>query len=470
MSVHHHMTSLLRFYDFFAGAGLAATGLAPEWECIWANDIDPKKASVYRRNCGDNHFHLGDVANFTAADLPNHAQLAWASFPCQDLSLAGWQRGLSANRSGTFWPFWKIMRKQFEAGGRPPIIVLENVLGLLHGDSFSGLCEAFADLGMQFGALVMDARLFLPQSRPRVFVVGVDSHVDCSAFVCGEGCPTWTPQALVNAHARLSPKVSALWRWWNLPTPTPPLYAVEAFIEDEPTGVAWHTQQETTRLLGMMNELHLGRVAEAKRAGTRRIGFVYKRIRDGVQRAEVRFDGIAGCLRTPQGGSSRQTVVVVEGRKVRSRLLSPREAARLMGVPDSFKLPEKYNDAYKAMGDGVAVPVVSWLSRHLLLLLAETAKSKFNGDHHAAVRLSAAHAHKRADGWAKEHKRMAPVRLVVACEKVLADWHRDLDSRKSTGSDSFIACAGIKVAELTKTKWPLERADYVSTGSRFRST
>jgi DNA (cytosine-5)-methyltransferase 1 len=74
---------------------------------VWANDIDPKKASVYRRNFGDTHFELGDVAKFSASDLPNHTQLAWASFPCQDISLAGWQRGLSADRSGTFWAFWK---------------------------------------------------------------------------------------------------------------------------------------------------------------------------------------------------------------------------------------------------------------------------------------------------------------------------------------------------------------------------
>jgi DNA (cytosine-5)-methyltransferase 1 len=57
-----------------------------------------------------------------------------------------------------------------------------------------------------------------------------------------------------------------------------------------------------------------------------------------TQRAEVRFDDISGCLRTPAGGSSRQTVLIVEGKQVRSRLLSPREAARLMGVPDDYPL------------------------------------------------------------------------------------------------------------------------------------
>jgi DNA (cytosine-5)-methyltransferase 1 len=85
-----------------------------------------------------------------------------------------------------------------------------------------------------------------------------------------------------------------------------------------------------------------------------------------MQRAEVRFDEIAGCLRTPAGGSSRQIILVVDGSKVRSRLLSGREAARLMGLDDDYKLPARYNDAYHVAGDGVVVPVVSHLASALV--------------------------------------------------------------------------------------------------------
>src|ERR1035438_5825422 len=100
-------------------------------------------------------------------------------------------------------------------------------------------------------------------------------------------------------------------------------------------------------------------------------GAIYKRTRrdesgKSVQRAEIRFDGVSGCLRTPVGGSSRQSILVVEGSAVRSRLLSPREAARLMGLPDSYRLPENYNEAYHLAGDGVAVPVVRFLAARLL--------------------------------------------------------------------------------------------------------
>jgi DNA (cytosine-5)-methyltransferase 1 len=362
---------LPRFYDFFAGAGLATLGLGPAWECVWANDIDPRKEAAYIANFGEEHFVRKDVANVSASDFVRPADLAWASFPCQDLSLAGWRRGLSAERSGTFWPFWRIMHELHERGERPSIIVIENVTGLLYGDSFVGLCEALAGLDMQYGALVMDARRFLPQSRPRVFVVCVDSRVDCSAFTSPEPVPEWTPKSLSSARALLDNGVEQLWRWWNLPAPNAVKKPLSRIIQRNPTGVEWHTPKETRYLLSLMNDNNLKKVEDEKQRGGRQIGLVYKRIRQGVQRAEVRFDGLAGCLRTPKGGSSRQTVVVIEDGTVRSRLLSPREAARLMGVEDTYKLPKNYNDGYRAMGDGVAVPVVRWLSERLLLPLAE---------------------------------------------------------------------------------------------------
>ena len=100
------------------------------------------------------------------------------------------------------------------------------------------------------------------------------------------------------------------------------------------------------------------------------VGAVYKRTRwqQGVkvQRAEVRFDDVAGCLRTPAGGSSRQLILVVDGKSIRSRLISARETARLMGLPDTYVLPSGYNEAYHLTGDGVAVPVVRHIAQHII--------------------------------------------------------------------------------------------------------
>ena len=121
----------------------------------------------------------------------------------------------------------------------------------------------------------------------------------------------------------------------------------------------------------MMTPGHIEQVEAAKRAGKRMVGGLYRRTRptkDGakVSRWEVRFDDVAGCLRVPTGGSSRQTVMIVEGASVRSRLLSPREAARLMGLADDYTLPANTNEAYGLMGDGVVVPVVRHLAQHIL--------------------------------------------------------------------------------------------------------
>ena len=97
------------FYEFFAGGGMVRAGLEPEWSCLFANDIDPKKAESYIANWGEESLRAGDVAELKTADLPGIANLAWASFPCQDLSLAGNGAGLGGRQSGTFWPFWRLM-------------------------------------------------------------------------------------------------------------------------------------------------------------------------------------------------------------------------------------------------------------------------------------------------------------------------------------------------------------------------
>lgn len=361
----------LRFYDFFAGVGMVDLALAPDWECIWANDIDLKKAAIYRANHEPDRFHLGDVSKVEAIDLPLGADMAWASFPCQDLSLAGWGRGMRAERSGTFWEFYRIMSELQQLGRRPPMIVLENVVGLLRGADFSSLCEALERLGMQFGALVIDAVHFVPQSRPRVFVVAVDREIDCRAWTSKSPSEAWSPPSLIEAHRQLSGRVLRNWRWWQLPVPNEPVSSVESLVEYDPCTVRWNSDDETGRLLDMMSPINRRKVDRAIESQDRSVGFLYKRTRDRRQRAEVRFDGIAGCLRTPTGGSSRQTLVIVENGTVRTRLVSPREAARLMGVEDSFKLPDSYNDAYHAMGDGVAVPAARWLSQNLLEPMAK---------------------------------------------------------------------------------------------------
>ncbi|VTZ25802.1 DNA (Cytosine-5-)-methyltransferase (fragment) [Methylocella tundrae] len=180
----------------------------------------------------------------------------------------------------------------------------------------------------------------------------------------------WHPPAVRNAYAALPLALRRAWIWWTMPSPATHAATLSDLIEDD-AAVAWQAESETLGLLALMNEKNRRKIEAAKTAGRRVVGCVYRRTRSDPaggrrQRAEARFDGLAGCLRTPAGGSSRQVILVIEGERVRSRLISARETARLMGLPDAYHLPSNYNAAYHLTGDGVVVPVVRHLARHLL--------------------------------------------------------------------------------------------------------
>jgi DNA (cytosine-5)-methyltransferase 1 len=128
--------------------------------------------------------------------------------------------------------------------------------------------------------------------------------------------------------------------------------------------------ERTAYHLSLIPPAHQERLAQAARAGEVVIPG-YKRTRNGRQVLELRFDGVAGCLRTPEGGSSRQLLVLSRNGQLQTRLLTVPEAARLMGAPARYKIPGSYNDGYKAMGDAVSVPAVRYLARHLLFPLAQ---------------------------------------------------------------------------------------------------
>lgn len=363
---------------------MVRAGLGQEWSCLFANDNDEKKAASYQANWGKRCLKVDNVESLTTSDLPGRPDLAWASFPCQDLSLAGDYAGLKGARSGTFWPFWRLIQSLVAEGRSIPIVALENVCGALTshgGKDFAAIGSAFTGTGYRFGALVIDANHFVPQSRPRLFFIGVLRGVELpSSLVREEPDSIWHPPNLRTAQAKLSPESKEGWLWWNLPAPPRRESTFADVIDDNPEGVDWHTPGETRRLLSLMNMLHRRKVEKAKRLGRRIVGGIYKRTRpDGtgkrIQRAEIRFDGVAGCLRTPGGGSSRQSILLVEGDEVHSRLLSPREAARLMGLPETYILPQTYNDAYHLAGDGVVVPAVRFLAANLLepIVAAEAA-------------------------------------------------------------------------------------------------
>lgn len=368
------VSGMAGFYEFFAGGGMARLGLGSAWTCLFANDIDAKKCETYGRNWGRAELKQGDVGRLTTSDLPGVADLAWASFPCQDLSVAGTGAGLGGKRSGTFWSFWGLMEALREERRAPSVVVLENVAGALTshgGKDFAAIGDVVARTGYRFGALVVDAVHFLPQSRPRLFVIAANRDLPIpTAVVRSSPDPSWSTRSLERAACGLPTHAKSAWIWWSLPLPSPRTAELLDILDDDPNGVAWHSVAETRRLLGLMTPLNRAKVTRAQGERRLTVGAVYRRTRmeKGVrrQRAEIRFDGLAGCLRTGSGGSSRQIIMTVNGERIRSRLLSAREAARLMGLPDDYRMPKNYRDGYHLAGDGVAVPVVRHIGKHIL--------------------------------------------------------------------------------------------------------
>lgn len=357
------MSGRFSFLEFFAGGGMARLGLAPDFECVFANDNDAKKCAVYRTNFGEEHLIEADVASLNAAELPT-ANLAWASFPCQDLSLAGGRGGMKAPRSGTFWAFWNLMLAMKDEGRAPKVIVIENVTGLLtsnRGKDFAALVAAFAEQNYEIGGIILDAADFVPQSRPRLFLVAWQSGLENF-----EGNPNRS-DLLLRAVDCLPLELQNHWRWLG----DAPRHCrgndLRDIIDRNPPDSAWRTKAELQKLLSQMVPLHRGRVEAAVKARSFRVGAVYRRIRRGEQRAEVRYDGLAGCIRTLKGGSSRQLFLISQNGSLRLRPMLPREAARLMGLDDAYQLPKSATQAISLCGDGVCVPAVSWLNQNVLL-------------------------------------------------------------------------------------------------------
>ncbi|MEI8341370.1 MAG: DNA (cytosine-5-)-methyltransferase [Verrucomicrobiota bacterium] len=360
------ITQQKTFAEFFAGIGLMRIGLERAgWKIAFANDIDEDKWQMYRDHFGNTgEFILDDVHRLDSATVPTVA-LATASFPCNDLSLAGARAGLAGDQSSAFWGFIEVLKKMGEK--RPPLVLLENVTGFLtshNGNDFRDALLALNRLGYAVDALIIDAARFVPQSRQRLFVVGIKTSTvsainETPSFYEGN-C---RPPALAD-FILWNPEIN--WRIRDLPRLPFSKTDLTDIIEDlSPNSQAWWSQERCDYLLNQMSMKHRA-VAEAMIAGTKtRYGTVFRRVRNGKSMAELRTDGIAGCLRTPRGGSGRQILFAAGSGRFSVRLLTGRECARLMGA-DDFKLNVPLNQALFGFGDAVCVPVIEWIGKHYL--------------------------------------------------------------------------------------------------------
>jgi DNA (cytosine-5)-methyltransferase 1 len=352
--------------EFFAGIGLMRIGLEQAgWRVAFANDIDEDKRQMYCEHFGDNgEFVLGDVHQLDAHDIPDIA-LATASFPCNDLSLAGARRGLAGSQSSAFWGFIEVLTKMGKR--RPPMVLLENVTGFLtshDGNDFRDALLALNRMGYAVDALIIDAGRFVPQSRQRLFVIATKTPVvsalnDTPSFYESDCRPPALADFIMwNADIN--------WRIRQLP----PLPVTKAKLPDilenlSPNSQVWWSQERADYLLNQMSPKHRA-VAEVMIRGKRTTyGTVFRRVRKERSMAELRTDGIAGCLRTPRGGSGRQILFAAGKGRFAVRLLTPRECARLMGA-DDFTINVSLNQALFGFGDAVCVPVIEWVARNYL--------------------------------------------------------------------------------------------------------
>jgi DNA (cytosine-5)-methyltransferase 1 len=353
----------ITFAELFSGIGLMRLGLEQTgMQCKFANDLDANKNLIYQHHFGSSHLHTGDIAQLRAAPIPS-TNLITASFPCQDLSLAGNRKGLAGERSGLFHEFIRILTELQQEHRAPKIVLLENVSGLLTshgGQDIRSILESLNNLGYACDLLLLDAVHFLPQSRPRIFIVGNQHQSKQNLATLDHHCHPKSIQNVIQANPHIN------WQFLSLPKlPASRTCTLEDCLE---TGnhLRWFNITELTRELAYIRGPSLDRLEQAQmRADTADQSVfltAYRRMRSGLVCLETRDDGIAGCLRTPGGGSSRQVLIEIRPRvSVRMRYLTAREYGRLQGAPDTFWIPDNQRLGMYAFGDAVAVPVIAWL-------------------------------------------------------------------------------------------------------------
>ena len=364
----------MRVAEYFAGIGLARLGLeAAGFSVVWSNDLSPKKQLMYMARFGEaSHFYLGDVTELSGSTDPQAVDVAWASFPCTDLSIAGARGGLNAGASAAFWGFISSLQRLGSA--RPEVVALENVLGLAtshRGSDLVAAIKALNDLGYSVDILRIDASRFVPQSRVRLFLVGDRNVVvpkerpDWSATSEGAERHEFRPEALdwVFEHPDL--------RTHRYPLVTAPAIAhsgLDSVVESIPIDdTAWWGTDRVASFFSSLTPVQAARVNSLRSQDKQTHRTAYRRMRAGVARWEVRGDDLAGCLRTARGGSSRQAIVRLGGGALDVRWMTPSEYAALMGAYGFATERMSASDAQWGFGDAVCVPVVEWLARHAIL-------------------------------------------------------------------------------------------------------
>ncbi len=354
----HDFTAL----EFFAGIGLARAGLdLAGIKTLWANDYDLLKKTMYEGQWGGHEFFLADVHTLDGRDLPS-ADVAWSSSPCTDLSLAGKRAGLRGGReSSAFFGFTRLIGQM--GARKPKVIVLENVIGLASSHNREDLRAAakeFNSLGYAVDVITLDARRFIPQSRPRLFLIGAQHPINS-----GEQDTCLRPDWLAWLHQDTEI------RTFMMPLPKAPELLSKGLtseIEQVPTDdIRWWDDERVTRFTESMAPVQRARLDHFVNLPEVTARTAYRRTRNGKPVWEMRAEDISGCLRTARGGSSKQAVAIMGNGSLKVRWMTGLEYARLMGAGWYSLKNMRDSQIHYGFGDAVAVPVVGWVAKHMIL-------------------------------------------------------------------------------------------------------
>jgi DNA (cytosine-5)-methyltransferase 1 len=264
-----------------------------------------------------------------------------------------------------FWQFARVLEEMGEQ--RPPVALLENVHGFATSHGGRDLAQALArlsELGYSSDVFAIDAKHFVPQSRPRMFIVGIRGDLPKQASIgtppLSDTRPAWVQRIHVE-HEGLR------MHHFELPALPQGPDDLESIVERLPADDArWWAADRMAAFESSLSPLQAARVA-GLRAGPLTHRTAYRRTRGGVATWELRRDAIAGCLRTTGGGSSRQALVELGDGRLRARWMTPLEYARLMGAGGYHLQSGTPNQALFGFGDAVVVDVVRWIGEHYLV-------------------------------------------------------------------------------------------------------
>ncbi len=339
-----------RFIDLFAGIGGIRLGFETHGgQCVFTSEWNKFAQKTYLENFPESasHTFAGDITAVDEKDIPDH-DILLAGFPCQPFSIAGVSKknalgrphGFECTTQGTL--FFDVAR--IIAEKQPKAFLLENVKNLVShdkGNTFKVILQTLRDeLGYEIHHKVIDGQHFVPQHRERILIVGFKNKTEFSwddlqlpekgavklstILHPQDGCEQTEAPYTTGSRAAVNPKY----------TLTPKLWAyLQAYAEKH------------------------------RKAGN---GFGYGLV-DG--------DSVSRTLsaRYYKDGSE---ILVSQGGRKRPRRLTPRECARLMGFPDSFRIPVSDTQAYRQFGNSVVMPVMQEVARIMVPHVAELRKQE----------------------------------------------------------------------------------------------